>query len=158
MSDYRYLNGHPSTCTCVNCVSQRKSGYTESRYKDVHWNDVRKFLWGRICSQRYIPEVYMCEDFARDLQDDAKKSGIDCSLVYIDLGSNSGHMCNAFTTIDEGLVYLDGTGFQEDKFSRPYTRVFPVIGQQYIPEFIFIQEGYEQQLNPMGIIKSIDVI
>lgn len=100
----------------------------------------------------------MCEDFARDLRDDAKASKIDCSLVYIDLVDGSGHMCNAFYTLDEGRVFLDGTGFQEGAVLKPYTRVKVQVDSPYIPEFIFPQEGYKRVLKPMGIVRSIDVV
>ena len=57
------------------------------------------------------PRDYVCSDFAEDVHNNAEAAGIRVAWVGIDLvGEDEGHACNAFETIDKGLVYVDCTG------------------------------------------------
>ena len=54
---------------------------------------------------------YVCADFAEDVHNNAEAAGIRAASVSVDFeGSEEGHACNAFDTIDTGLVYIDCTG------------------------------------------------
>jgi hypothetical protein len=54
---------------------------------------------------------YVCADFAEDVHNNAEAAGIRAASVSIQFkGSDKGHACNAFDTIDKGLVYIDCTG------------------------------------------------
>lgn len=53
----------------------------------------------------------VCADFAEDVHNNAEVEGIKAAWVSIDLyGDEIGHACNAFQTIDRGLIYIDCTG------------------------------------------------
>jgi hypothetical protein len=54
---------------------------------------------------------YVCADFAEDVHNNAEAAGIRAASVSVDFeGGGQGHACNAFDTIDRGLVYIDCTG------------------------------------------------
>ena len=54
---------------------------------------------------------YVCADFAEDVHNNAEAAGIRAAWVSLhNEGSDKGHACNAFDTIDMGLVYIDCTG------------------------------------------------
>lgn len=54
---------------------------------------------------------YVCADFAEDVHNNAEAAGIRAASVSVDFeGDEMGHACNAFDTIDKGLVYIDCTG------------------------------------------------
>jgi hypothetical protein len=54
---------------------------------------------------------YVCADFAEDVHNNAEAAGIRAASVSVDFeGDEVGHACNAFDTIDKGLVYIDCTG------------------------------------------------
>jgi hypothetical protein len=58
---------------------------------------------------------YVCADFAEDVHNNAEAAGIRAASVSIDFeGDEMGHACNAFDTIDKGLVYIDCTGQGSD--------------------------------------------
>jgi len=66
----------------------------------------------------YIPNVYDCSQFSRDLHNHAEAAGIRCAEVQLWFtNSNAGHALDAFLTTDYGLVYVDCTG-SPDTFSR----------------------------------------
>lgn len=61
----------------------------------------------------YIPGVYVCADFARDVYNNAEKAGIRAAFVGIEFtGTKEGHALNAFMTTDKGLVFIDCTGLE----------------------------------------------
>ncbi|MFO7995602.1 MAG: hypothetical protein R6U93_00415 [Dehalococcoidia bacterium] len=127
-------------------------------YRTISWKELKKFLRKRVDKSRYVPGSYVCEDFARSLQADAKAADLDCHLVYVDFGSDGGHMCNAFDTKDKGLVYIDSTPPLEGNLTSCYTVVDVRMGEEYRPELIFPIRGYKKFLEPMGVVKNIDVV
>jgi hypothetical protein len=61
--------------------------------------------------QTYIPNQYVCANFAARLFDDAEASGIEAHLVVVDFSDGTpSHMIDAFNTTDDGIVYIDDTG------------------------------------------------
>jgi hypothetical protein len=160
MTDFQYLNGHPPACTCANCTKTKNRKWTQtSSYKDISWEELKRFLWNdKTDEMKYIPGVFVCEDFTRTLQRNAKVAGIECSVVYLDIIGCEGHMCNAFYTRDKGRVYIDCTASQGDNLSNNDKVVNIKIGDQYAPEFIFPTKGYSKFLPPLGIVTRIDVI
>ena len=54
---------------------------------------------------------YVCADFAEDVHNNAEAAGIRAASVSVEFEEGGdGHACNAFDTIDKGLVYIDCTG------------------------------------------------
>ena len=61
----------------------------------------------------YVPGVYECTDFARDVYNNAEKAGIRTAYVGMVFSvSKIGHALDAFQTTDKGLVFIDCTGLE----------------------------------------------
>jgi len=161
MTDWRYLDGHPPACTCVDCTRKRRYGTLRLTYRRISWNELKEFLHSdRTDMLEYIPGVFVCEDFARTLQRNAKAVGIDCQLVYVDIIGEQGHMCNAFQTTDRGTVYVDCTAPVQVRGERlrSHSKVEVSVGRRYVRELIFPSQGYDRFLEPLGEVVRIDVI
>jgi hypothetical protein len=105
------------------------------------WEQLLSFLMADNTDQMtYVPDSFVCIDFAETLHNNAERSGIRCGLVVL---YPMLHACNAFETIDRGLVFIDCTGLSkyqngpgnEDKI------VNIQLGADYIPRFIFSNQS-----------------
>jgi ribosomal protein L37AE/L43A len=74
--------------------------------------------WGQLLSflkmdntdkMTYVPDSFVCIDFAERLHNNAEKEGIRCGLVVL---YPIQHACNVFETADKGLVFIDCTGLK----------------------------------------------
>jgi YHS domain-containing protein len=105
---------------------------------------------------------YVCADFAEDVHNNAEAAGIRAASVSVDFeGDEKGHACNAFNTIDKGLVYIDctGQGFEEKlNFHPEYT------GKEYVfvsdnPDswdaVAYIKVGKEYGLVPLAKARAL---
>lgn len=92
--------------------------YENGEALDPSWAQLRSFLESDNTDQHlYIPDSFVCADFAVMLHNRAEAVGIRTAYVSIDFISGPAHAINAFHTTDRGLVYIDctGPGFQEAK-------------------------------------------
>jgi hypothetical protein len=90
--------------------------YENAQAVDPSWAQLQQFLVADNTDQQlYIPDVFVCADFAALLHNRAEMAGIKTAYVSIDFVSGPAHAFNAFHTTDRGLVYIDctGPGFQE---------------------------------------------
>ncbi len=96
----------------------------------------------------YDDSTFVCADYAEKVHNNAEAAGISCAWVAVDFDGVGGndHACNAFNTVDKGLVYVDCT--QGDKF------VNLVIGTPYTP-YSIVDNGYEYET--MGTVKDYEV-
>lgn len=104
---------------------------------------------------RYIPNQYVCADYAEELQSNAAYEGWNCAYVTVTFNDGTKHACNAFNTVDQGLVFIDCTGTQEG--SGPSVRDCTVIleqGQEYKPEYV-VKTDWETET--MGVVRSYGV-
>lgn len=120
------------------------------------WEELVAFLWNDSTDQlAYIYPTFVCEDFARTLQSNAKKAGWRCALlsVYLEgypdwfnygIPSNTGHGLNAFETTDRGLVYIDCTGLPVNTPNPGNCdkTVDVAVGKHYLPISIFPSYQY----------------
>jgi len=86
---------------------------------DVSWEQVKDFvLSDDTNSHTYIPDSFVCADFAALLHNRAEAAGIKTAYVSVDFAEGPAHALNAFNTTDRGLVYIDctGPGFQSPTF------------------------------------------
>ena len=113
----------------------------------------------------------ICADFAERLHNDAEMDGIRCAYVSIELSgypdpnnlgipSNVGHALDAFQTTDDGLVYVDDTGWvaSESHPTRAVTTVNVEVGQPYIAVSLFPEAGWQNTDESMGTVTSLQVI
>jgi len=138
--------------------------------KDPTWNQLLSFLQAdNTDALPYIYPTFVCANFASTLQNNAKKAGWRCAKVSLDMtgytdpyhlgiGPNAGHACNAFQTTDRGLVYIDCTGpiMQYPHPPNNDTVVTVVVGQRYIPKFLFPNGGWSIPDNS-GTVTGIDI-
>jgi hypothetical protein len=75
-------------------------------------SEVVRFVKGtRISEKLYLPDEYVCGNFAHDLIKSAEKASLACTLASIEFkGETIGHAVVAFRTTDFGLVFIDCTG------------------------------------------------
>jgi hypothetical protein len=105
---------------------------------------------------------YVCADFAEDVHNNAEAAGIRAASVSVDFeGDEMGHACNAFNTIDKGLVYIDCTGQGSDdklNFHAEYTEegfVFVDDNPDSWDAVAYIEVGKEYGLIPLAKAKAL---
>ncbi len=85
--------------------------FENAQSKDPSWRQLREFVLNDDTDEQpYIPDSFVCSDFAAMLHDSAEAAGIRAAYVSVDFGGGPGHALNAFNTTDQGLVYIDCTG------------------------------------------------
>ncbi len=84
----------------------------------------------------YMPDSFVCIDFAEMLHNNAEKTGIRCGLVVL---YPLQHACNAFETTDKGLVFVDCTGLRsyESGPADEDTIVNVQLKADYCPKYLF---------------------
>jgi hypothetical protein len=105
-------------------------------------------------------DPHVCADFAERLHNNAELAGIRCAYVSITLAGNVGHACDAFQTTDEGLVYVDVTGWvaNEPHPDRAVSTVSIIVGQSYTPVSLFHEAGWQDSYVSMGTVTDFQVI
>ena len=139
--------------------------------RNPSWEELKTFLWEDKTDQlEYVFPTFVCEDFAKTLQTNAKKAGLGCAFANVKLKgypdwfnygipSNTGHALNAFETTDRGLVYIDCTGLPSG-FGGPGNCdkiIDAQIGGEYIPRSVFPNLLGWHWVS-MGTIVDIDII
>jgi len=109
----------------------------------------------------------ICGDFAERLHNEAEMAGIRCAYVTLEMigytdpysleiESDAGHACNAFETIDRGLVYIDCTGFLDSCGPVNNDMIVDLeVGEQYNPQYLFPSGGWYIPTGMMGTVTSI---
>ncbi len=90
--------------------------YENALAKDPTWAQLRQFvMFDNTDEQPYIPDEFVCADFAAMLHNRAEMAGMKTAYISIDFTEGPAHALNAFDTADRGVVYIDctGQGFQE---------------------------------------------
>lgn len=134
--------------------------------RNPSWEELKTFLWRDKTDQlEYVFPTFVCYDFARTLQANAKEAGWRCAYASVRLEgypdwfnygipSNTGHGLNVFETADRGLVYIDCTS--SPGFSGNADKIIDVkIGKEYIPKGIFPTPGWGDWVS-MGTILEIE--
>ena len=123
------------------------------------WAQLLDFVLNDKTDQKaYVPDVYTCGDYARDVHNNAERLGIRAAWVAIKF-ANVYHTCNAFKTTDRGLVFIDCTGLQATT-PGPSNRDKTVsvrLGIDYIPMSLVPESGWSVAWNDMGTILDIQV-
>jgi hypothetical protein len=108
----------------------------------------------------YIPGIYVCSEFARDVYNNAEKAGIRAAFVGIRFnGISEGHALNAFMTTDKGLVFIDCTGLEALQ-SGPVDNdkiVTVKIGIDYQPVGLFPVDGQPVKFPDGGTIADVQL-
>jgi len=103
----------------------------------------------------YIPDKYVCGDFAEDVQNNAEVAGYNCAWVYIEFEDGIAHACNAFDTTDRGLIFIDCTRSIGDGPTNQDCIVNVADSEEYTQKFIK-SSNYEPL--SMGVVESYEII
>jgi type II secretory pathway pseudopilin PulG len=123
------------------------------------WAQLVDFLLQDTTDQNpYVPGVYVCGDYARDVHNIAEQYGIRAAYVVVELPSGY-HALNAFKTTDRGLVFIDCTGLESGE-AGPSNRdkiVDVKSGEDYIPSSLFPEPGWSSTWGDMGTILDVQI-
>ena len=108
-------------------------------------------------TKAYIPGKFVCSNFAEIIHNNAEVAGIRCAWVAVDFENGvPSHSCNAFNTVDKGIVFIDCTGtLNPQPGSKPDFIVDVRIGRLYEP--IAINPASGLSCPPMGTIKDFSL-
>lgn len=123
------------------------------------WAQLSDFLLRDKTDQKdYVPGVYTCDDFARDVHNNAEQAGIRAAYVVVEL-PNACQSLNAFQTTDRSLVFIDCTG-REASQSSPSNcdkTVNVRLGKRYAPKSLFPECGWPATWENMGTILDVEI-
>jgi len=140
---YLKANGH--RVELLNCKYARNPTYNELiTFLDDDKTEMIK----------YRPHKFVCADFAQLLHNRAEKKGIKAGWVSVDFTYGEGHACNAFKTVDRGLIFVDCTNSYPDRDKSHDTTVHIKVGADYIPKPIH-QDNWNYY--KMGVVKRYKI-
>jgi len=133
----------------------------------VNYGSATNPTWARLLSflsndktdqKAYVPDVYMCGGFTRDVHNNAERAGIRAAYVDVELPGGH-HALNAFKTSDRGLVFIDCTGLEASQSgpSNCDKTVDVRIGRSYIAKSLFPESGWSVTWGNMGTILDVEI-
>jgi len=123
------------------------------------WAELTDFLLSDKTDRNvYVPGVYMCGDFARDVHNNAERAGIRAAYVVVEL-PGAYHSLNAFKTRDSGLIFVDCTGLQlgEPGPSNRDKVVYVRMGRSYVPKSLLPEPGWSATWENMGTVRDVQI-
>jgi hypothetical protein len=123
------------------------------------WAQLSDFLLkDKTDRKAYVPGVYMCGDFTRDVHNNAERAGIRAAYVAVELPSGY-HSLNAFQTTDRGLVFIDCTGLEASQSgpSNCDKTVNVRLGESYVPESLFPECPWNVTWGNMGTVLDVEI-
>lgn len=127
--------------------------YENQQAMNPSWSQLNSFLLSDDTDkQPYIPDVFVCADFAALLHNRAEAAGVKAAYVSVDFTNGPAHAINAFNTTDRGLVCIDSTG-------PGFTGTTIKDGSPEIVDYdkvAYIQTGYEYGIIPLDRATAFD--
>lgn len=123
------------------------------------WVELLDFLQeDKTDENTYVPDVYVCRHFARDLHNNAELAGIRAAYVAVKL-PGAAHALNAFKTTDRGLVFIDCNGLPASQSgpSNCDKTVDVRLGEHYIPESLFPESRWGAIWENMGTVLDMRI-
>jgi hypothetical protein len=123
------------------------------------WVELLDFLQeDKTDENTYVPDVYVCRHFARDLHNNAELAGIRAAYVAVKL-PGAAHALNAFKTTDRGLVFIDCNGLPASQSgpSNCDKTVDVRLGEHYIPESLFPESSWGAIWEDMGTVLDMRI-
>lgn len=112
-----YQSGYQAALETV-----QKQKETEIKLHNPTYKEMKDFLLQDTTNKLpYKQNERICTDFATDVNNNAKKKGISCGIVYI-LYGETGHSIIAFQTTDKGLIFIEPQF--DDEVSLPIGRSY----------------------------------
>jgi hypothetical protein len=134
--------------------------YNRSTAKDPTYAEMIAFLWQDVSDQEpYITNYFVCADYAEQVQHNAAARNIRCAWVGIELVNETGHACNAFNTLDRGLIFVDCTRgssiINHNDHNVWDTESIIEVGKPY--KMINLYDAKSSWYEPRGTIKSYNI-
>jgi len=123
------------------------------------WEQLSDFLLrDKTDRNTYVPGVYTCGDFARDVHNKAQRTGIRAAYVTLELPSGH-HSLNAFQTTNRALVFIDCTGLKASQSgpSNCDKTVNVRLGESYVPESLFPECPWNVTWGDMGTVLDVEI-
>lgn len=107
--------------------------------KDPSYEELKAFLKADLTdSVPYDVDSFVCSDYAEAVHNNAEKSGIKAAYVSVYFYErDKGHACNAFSTTDKGMVFVDCTAPTFYDLENNDAIVIMKIGEIYKLEGLF---------------------
>jgi hypothetical protein len=97
-----YQSGYQAA---LDSIEKQKAA--EIKLHDPTYREMKDFLVRDTTNKLpYVQNQRICTDFATEVDNNAKKQGINCAIVYI-LYGETGHSIVAFNTVDKGLIFIE---------------------------------------------------
>ena len=167
--DYTFTQcseGQWETINYIGGDGQRISLFNCNDAHDPTWEELMAFLWQDETDRiLYVPresgdDAFVCSDFAETLHNQAEAVGIRVAYVHIGFAESTGHACNAFNTVDKGLVAIDCTG--SNKSLSSWCALDSVVqidvGANYMPDPLFPCYSIKRVKQSMGIITDYELV
>jgi cell division protein FtsB len=74
--------------------------------RDPTYEEAVEFISSDLTDRNPYTQSYVCYDFTADFIANAQDAGYRCGFVYIEF-SNSAHAIACFSTVDQGLIYVE---------------------------------------------------
>jgi len=132
--DLRYSKPVPNYDYYPHSGGRQILPYRNPDSRDRTLDEVIGFIKStHVSEQLYVPDHYVCGNFAHDLIRSAESAGIRCTLASIEFrGEKIGHAIVAFRTTDHGLVFIDCTGGKRPGKPGTYNTIgYLKIGKTY---------------------------
>jgi hypothetical protein len=126
---------------------------------DPTYAQLERFILSDTTDQNiYVPGVYECTDFARDVYNNAEKAGIRTAYVGMVFSvSKIGHALDAFQTTDKGLVFIDCTGLEAGEAGPSDNDKIVTVKKGDYYTYIYMDEVNGQQLHRTDLGTITDV-
>lgn len=126
--------------------------------KNPTWSELVAFLRQDTTDEHYYePLSFVCADFAEMLHNNAEVVGVRAAYVHVGLGT-ARHACNAFDTVDRGLLYIDCTGLPSwESYPCSSDKIVTIIawGGDYRPKSIFPCHGWKSTWESIGTVTYV---
>jgi hypothetical protein len=133
---------HPTTSIGLRMIGADNHDITlvnNETAKEITYDELLEFLKHDKTDQiPYDENTFICGDYAEMVHNNAEKAGIKAAWVGIDYEDHEGHACNAFSTSDKGIVYIDCTGMRVSDGLPTDSIINMSVGNDYLPVGLFV--------------------
>jgi hypothetical protein len=121
-------------------------------------NELMAFLkYDQTDKRAYLPNKYVCAEFAETLHNNAEAYGYRCAWVKVGfIDDASGHACNAFETTDKGIIYIDASNSTRVTCEGDMI-VDLQINHEYRPRRLFSCKDYMLRFTNIGIVSNYEL-
>ena len=133
----------------INDIEKLQSGQRYYLHDPTYW-EARGFLQSDWTDKKpYNDETFTCIDYAREVNNNAEKTGYRCGVVIVYFSdSNESHAIIAFNTTDRGIVFFEPQYDYEVKLQ---------IGKNYWADCVITPSGHYFKREPGCTVASFEI-